>query len=236
MKASSSKLAFESTMEHLAPSKTSSSGGKRHNFSRVKSLSYKIRSFSSQRPNHPASSILDDGARSSWRTASGSNHTLVCELTSPALLGHLDILNDSTSEVEVSIALVDKMEEYAVVNSTKGMAHNRRVRLHVGYLPCLYIRIRCVMGTPCSFKRVRAMGIEFNSVRKDLGAKLHEVLITNNVTGLYNPMLPKGLDAIRFTPSAYGRGLGFEQDEKLLFQRYHKIKLEKKIRNGRLNP
>jgi len=180
----------------------------------ISELEMRVKRVSAQSPKYPAKSVLYNGKQSSWRTQSGTNHTIVFELTTPALIGYLDIHNNSTSKIEISLSLKDRDKDYVVASPERQLPHSKLTRVKCGFLPSLYIRIRCVKGCPCSLYRVKALGMPFDTVREDLGHDLHQILVNNTVQGFFNPVVPVGSDTMKYCTSAYARGFGTEHERK----------------------
>ncbi|GAB5364711.1 hypothetical protein AAMO2058_000993300 [Amorphochlora amoebiformis] len=175
------------------------------------SLDYKVNWVTSQRPCFPARSVRKPGRKSCWKTSSGVNHVLILQLSATSLVGFLDIDNAATTAVEVSVALINKPEHYAKVATKRRMPCNKHVRVTAGFLPCLYVRIRCLTGSPCSFYSVKVLGILNSEVKGHMGTCLSRVLIQNTVLGLLNPLLPRGEDQTTYLRDAWSRDITYHR-------------------------
>lgn len=112
-----------------------------------------------------------------------------------------------------------KDKDYEIIQKARNIAHNKEVILRTGFLPCLFVRIRCVRGTPCSFFCLQTMGVPAGLadpfpvraaapglIGRRGDPEMYKLLVETPVNDLFNPLLPAGPDRGRQCAGPTTRG------------------------------
>lgn len=149
-----------------------------HFITRLAKIPWHLLSFSSQSPKDKAVNLLSGDKKSFWGTGGGNNHEIRLELDYACLLGFMQICNRSTSYVEIAVSMKNEESSFCTVVSDSCVPHNKTISYNVGFLPCRYLRLRCIRGTPVSAYWLRMIGLPLERSREVLGFAMNKMLVT----------------------------------------------------------
>jgi hypothetical protein len=127
-----------------------------------------------------------------WSSGSGTRHELVIQLKESALIGWIKVGNKSTSSMELFVSWDNEQkdgESFVSCYQDHKMPHNKTILYPAGYLPCRFVKIRCLTGTPVSLNEIQLIGVSIKQSNKELGPEMHNLLV-EHPGALMRPVIP----------------------------------------------
>ena len=89
---------------------------------------------------------------------------------------------------------------YLRVTPPLRLPHNMDVSIALGHLPCRYVRILCLAGTPISFHSITVRGIPTKAIQRTLGGTLSTLISKTPERLLFGSSLEMSLGAVLRVP------------------------------------
>jgi len=209
--APTTSAAVAAVIGRSSSSSSSSSSTPSYSSSRLAYLPVEIVRVTAE--SRSAQNLLKPGKKTCWSTGSGLNHEIVLTITSPCLLGYVKLLNRSVSHVEIYMAMHDVPSQYVKVHHDLHCPHNKSVMYPVGFLPCRYVKIKCVRGTPIALFNVSLIGVLERVVWREMGPVVGDLLVSHP-EALFLPAKPRTQPHEKRTFPAYQDIKEVEEEKK----------------------
>ena len=172
-------------------------------FSRAKTISYKIVGCSSQSAAYPAENIKTADTNKPWISYDKNRvRELILELDTHVMVYAIKIDNRSTSCLEIGVALRNETNQFVIVQKACNIPHNKLLIWKAGYLPAKFVRVVCRRGA--SLNSVSIWGVPLSA---DIGRDVWNILVSNTMKNLFDPVLPSNVN-IAIPNDTRGRMLG----------------------------
>jgi hypothetical protein len=169
----------------------------------LKELSFEVaKNWSFSDAGRPAMNVVDAGLDNTWTSHHRDGCGLILKLEQPCVVTAILLYNKSVSRVSISLADKDLKRSYVEVCSNKRLKHNCWEELRPGSLPCQYIRINCLRGTPVCIGSIKVMGIPLRGMHAALGPGYANLLIRKPLESLYGSSLEESLPDKRRSPKS----------------------------------
>ncbi len=150
----------------------------------------------------PARSVTNNDPHrgSAWTSHHREGCGLVLQLEQPSVVSAVMVLNNTVSRVNLSVA--EKNQRRSWVDTCRGVRtrHNAWIELRPGSLPCRYIKIECLKGTPVSIQSIKVMGIPGQSMHVALGPGYQALLVRKPLESLFGTSLEASLEDKVYAP------------------------------------
>eukprot|EP00854_Cymbomonas_tetramitiformis_P015742 gene15742-18666_t len=152
---------------------------------KTKSLGFKVRAVSKEGPGYKAANLTDPDLRTCWSSGTNNKEWVVLELEESSLLSHIRIHNKSVSEWEISLGLRFKPDSLLRVRP-RCEAPRRDATYPIGHLPCRFVRINCLRGSPIAICCIQFMGLPVPGLEPEF-TPVVEYLLPHIVTHIREP-------------------------------------------------
>lgn len=143
----------------------------------------------------PARSVInnDPHKAAAWTSHHREGCGLVLRLEHASVVTAVMLLNNTVSRVNLSVAETNKRRSFVQTCSGVRTRHNAWVELRPGSLPCRFIKIECLKGTPISIQSIKVMGIPGQSMHAALGPGYQALLVRKPLESLFGTSLEASL-------------------------------------------
>lgn len=152
----------------------------------LQAMPYKIHYVSAEAPSCEAKHMLERDKQKFWSSGGSLKQTLILKMNSVQMLGYLNLFNKSTSQLQVSVSMVDNNNKYVCVLPVCKVPHNRTTSYQMGFVPCRYVKIECVTGNPVSLYSVQLTGTTPEFIRQKFGSEQVDLLCENTKRLLFS--------------------------------------------------
>lgn len=164
-----------------------------YDVSRLMRLPYEILRRSAECSAHRAANVTDPDSNGYWDTGSSSRQSITLKLDRTALVGFVRLFNRGVSALELAVAQSDEPGSYVTVYSASGgrVPHNKIVVCRAGFLPCRFIRLTLLRGTPVSLYSIDPLGVPTDDVERAYGPHLRAMLVDHTLQTYFDPVKPR---------------------------------------------